>query len=171
VGLPILSPFRSRPVARLQLQSTHLAGTLLPLRLTLRFLHGRTPRLHSVVVLHCLGGGCQHLVFSSNACNAATVLSGPHAPIVLLLLSVTLGFIVVITIIYFVDSVYGKRFPVDSSPCIYLLFSFRPFSQSLISYFAQLVCGWSQTRESWVDGFFPGAGWIKSGMGFFLYHS
>ena len=71
-----------------------------------------------------------------------------------------MGFIVVITIIYFVVGVYGKGFPVDSSPCIYLIFLFRPFSRDLISYFARLVCGWSHTRETWVDGFFPGAGWI-----------
>ena len=88
-------------------------------------------------------------------------LSGPRAPIVLLSLSVTLGFIVVITIIYFVDGVYGKGFPVDFSPCIYLIVLFRPFSRSLISYFALLVCGWSRTRETWVDGFFPGATWIS----------
>jgi len=92
--------------------------------------------------------------------------SGSRAPIVLLSLSVTLGFIVVITMIYFVDSVYGKGFPLDSSPCIYLIFLFRPFSRSLISYFARLVCGWSCTRETWVDGFFPGARWI-SGDGIF----
>jgi len=40
---------------------------------------------------------------------------------------------VVITIIYFVG-VYSKGFPVGSSPCIYLIFLFRHFSQSLISY-------------------------------------
>jgi len=107
----------------------------------------------------------------SNACNAATVLSGPRTPIVLLSLSVTFGFTVVITIIYFVVRVYGKGFPVDSSPRIYLIFLFHPFSRSLISYFAQLVCGWSRTRETWVDGLFPGAEWIKVGMGFFLYYS
>jgi len=28
--------------------------------------HGRAPRLRSVVVLHCLGGGCQRLGFLSN---------------------------------------------------------------------------------------------------------
>jgi len=76
---------------------------------------------------------------------------------VLLSLSFTLGFIVVITIIYFVG-VYGKGFPVDFSPGIYLLFLFCPFSTSLISYFAWLVCGWSHTIGTWVDGFFPGAG-------------
>ena len=92
LGLPLLSPFRFRPVARLQLQSTHLAGTLLPLRFTLRFLHGRAPRVRSVVILHCLGGGCQCLRFLSNVSNAATVICGPRTPIVLLLLSVTLGF-------------------------------------------------------------------------------
>jgi len=42
------------------------------------------------------------------------VLSGPCAPIVLILLLVTLGFIVVITIIYFVVCVFGKGFTVDS---------------------------------------------------------
>jgi len=63
---------------------------------------------------------------------------------------------VVITIIYFVG-VYGKGFPVDSSTCIYLIFLFRPFSQSLICYFAWLVCGWSHTIGTWVDSFFPGA--------------
>jgi len=91
---PSSPPSRSRPVARLQLQSTHLAGTLLLLYLTppLQFLHGRTPRLRSVVVLHCLSGGSQHLEFMSNACNAATMLCGPHTPIVLVLLSVTLAF-------------------------------------------------------------------------------
>jgi len=36
--------------------------------------------------------------------------------------------LVVITIIYFVG-VYGKGFPVDSSPCTYLYFSFRPPSR------------------------------------------
>jgi len=45
---------------------------------------------------------------------------------------------VVITIIYFVVGVYGKGFPVGSSPSIYLNFLFRPFSQSLIS----SLCGW-----------------------------
>ena len=68
----------------------------------------------------------------------------------------------VITIIYFVG-VYGKGFPVDSSPCIYLIFLFRPFSRSLIFYFAWLVCGLFQTRGTWVDGFFPGAGWLVIG--------
>ena len=41
-----------------------------------------------------------------------------------------------------------------------LLMLFPPFSRSLISYFAWLVCGWSRTRETWVDGFFAGAGWF-----------
>jgi len=67
---------------------------------------------------------------------------------------------VVITSIYFVG-VYGKGFPVDSSSCIYLYFSFRPPSRRGISYFAWPVCGWSYTRETWVDGFFPGAGLEK----------
>ena len=73
---------------------------------------------------------------------------------------------VVITIIYFVG-VYGKGFPVDSSLCIYLSFLFRLFSRSLISYFAWLVCGWFQTRGTWVDGIFPGAVWLVIG-GFFM---
>jgi len=92
---PSSPPFRSRPVARLQLQSTHLTGTLLPHYLTppSRFLHGRTPRLRSVVVLHCLGNACQRLGFSSNVRKAATVYSGSRSPIVLLLFSVTLGFV------------------------------------------------------------------------------
>jgi len=77
IGSPLLSPFRSPPVARLQLQSTHSAGILLPLCPTMQLLHGRTPRLCSVVVLHCLGGGCQRPGFMSNACNAATVLVAP----------------------------------------------------------------------------------------------
>jgi len=67
----------SRPVARLQLQSTHLPGPLLPLHFTLRLLHSRAPRLRSVVVLHCLGGGCQRLGFLSNACNATKVQVAP----------------------------------------------------------------------------------------------
>jgi len=75
---------------------------------------------------------------------------------------------VVITIIYFVG-VYGKGFPGDSSPCIHLYFSFRPFSRRGISYFAWPVCRWSHTIGTWVDGFFPGAGVDKSrGRGFFF---
>jgi len=97
----------------------------------------------------------------SNVMQRRNGFSGPRTPIVLLSLSVTLGFIVVITSIYFVDGVYGKGFPVDSSPCIYLIFLFCPLSWSLISYFAWLVCGRSRTSETWVDGFFPGAGWIS----------
>jgi len=56
----------------------------------------------------------------SNARNATTVFTGSRAPIVLVLLSVTLGFIVVITIYsYFVVfGVFGKGFPVDSFLCI-----------------------------------------------------
>ena len=91
---------------------------------------------------------------------------GPRTPIVLPSLSFTLGFIVVITIIYFVG-VYGKGFPVDSSPCIYLIFLSRPFGRGLISYFAWPGCGWSHTRGTWVDGFFPGAVWLVIG-GFFM---
>jgi len=72
--------------------------------------------------------------------------------------------LVVITIIYFVG-VYGKDFPVRSSPCIYLHFSFQPPSWRGISYFAWLVCGWSHTRETWVDGIFPGAGVEKKKIG------
>jgi len=102
----------------------------------------------------------------SNACNGAKVFSGPRAPIVLLVLLVTLGFTVVITISYFVDGVYGKSFPVDSPPYIYLISLFPPFSRSLISYLVRLVGGWSHTRETWVDGFFSGAGLI-SGDGVF----
>ena len=89
--------------------------------------------------------------------------SGSHSPIVLPSMSVTLGFIVVITMyIYFVVfGVFGKGFPVDYSPCIYLIFLFRPFTRDLISYFALLGCGCSHTRGTWVDDFFPGAGWIS----------
>jgi len=97
----------------------------------------------------------------SNACNVTMVLSGPRTPIVLLLLAVTLGFIVVITIIYLVVGVYREGFPVDFSACIYWTFLFRRFSLSLISYLAGLVCRWSHTEETWVDCFFPGAGWIS----------
>ena len=92
----------------------------------------------------------------------------PRTPIVLLSLSVTLGFIVVITIVYFVVGVYGKGFPVDSTPCIYWIFLFRPLSRSLISYFARLVCGWSRSRENWIDGFLPGTGWISGDGSFAL---
>jgi len=97
------------------------------------------------------------------------VSSAFRTPIVLLSLSVTSGFIGVITIIYFVVGVYGKGFPVDSCPCIDLIFLCRPFSRSVILYFARLVYGCSHTRETLVDGFFLGAGWI-SGNGFFPLH-
>jgi len=88
------------------------------------------------------------------------VLSGPPTIIVLPSLSVTWGFIVVIPFIYFIVGVYSKGFPVNSSPGIYWIFLFRPFSGSVISHFARLVCRWSRTRDPWVDGFFPGAEWI-----------
>jgi len=167
---PSSPPCRSCPVARLQLQSTHLAGTLLPHYLTPppRFLHGRTPRLRSVVVLHCLGGGCQGLGFSSNVRNAATVYSGPPPPLFFIYCRLLWVLLVVITIIYFVR-VHGKGFPVDSSPCTYLYFSLRPPSRRGFLIFAWLVCSWSHTRETWVDGFFPGAGLEKNrGWGSFF---
>ena len=56
----------SRPVARLQLQSTPLAGTLLPLRTTGDLLNGHTSWLPSVVVLHCPSSRCQRIGFFSN---------------------------------------------------------------------------------------------------------
>jgi len=58
-------PSRSRLIARLQLQSTHSAGTLLALYLTPPwwFLYGRTPWLRSVLILDALGGCCQRLGF------------------------------------------------------------------------------------------------------------
>ena len=145
----------------------------MPLYLTppLQLSHGHATRLHSVVVLHCLGGGCQSLGFISNACNAAKVLCCPCTPIVLLSLLVTLGFVSGCNNYLFCWCL-RQGFPVDSSPCIYLMFHIPHFSRSLISYFAWLLCGWSRIRETWVDGFFPGAGVDKTqGMGFFLYHS
>ena len=130
--------------------------------------HGRASRLFSVVVLHCLRGGSQRLWFSSNVCNVLSLLVAPRTTFVLLLLSVTYSFVSGLSIIYFVG-VYGKGFPVDSSSCIYLYFPFRPLSRRGISYFAWQVCGWSCTRETWVDGFFPGAGLEKNrGWGFFF---
>ena len=107
----------------------------------------------------------------SNACNTSTVLSGPRTPVILLSLSVTLGFISGYNNYLLYCWYLRQGFPIDFSGCIYLIFLFRPFSRSLISYFARLVCGWSRTRETCVDGFFPGVGWIKEGMRFFLYHS
>jgi len=105
----------------------------------------------------------------TNASNTALVSSGPRTPIVLPLLSVTLGFIVVITIIYFVVGVDGKGFPVDSSPCIYLIFFFRPFSRSLISYFAWLVCIGLIPEGLGLMVFSLAPGWIKNrGWGFFF---
>jgi len=68
---PSSPPFRFRPVAWLQLLSTHSAGTLLSLyfRSPSRFLHGRTHGLRSVVILHSLDGGSQRLGFSNNVRN------------------------------------------------------------------------------------------------------
>ena len=40
-------------------------------------------------------------------------------------------------------------------------------SQGWISFLMWLVCGPSQTRGTWVDGFFPGAVWFVIG-GFFM---
>jgi len=62
----------------------------------------------------------------------------------------------------------GKSFPVGSSPYIHLIFLFHPLSQRWISYLMWLVCGWSQTRGTQVDGFFPSAGWYTE---VFHYHN
>jgi len=97
----------------------------------------------------------------SNVSNAASVSSSPRTPIVLLLFSVTLGFIVVITIIYFVVGVHGKGFPVDSSLCIYLIFLFHPISRGLISYIAWLVCGRLVPKGLGLMVFSLAPGWIK----------
>ena len=89
-----------------------------------------------------------------------------HTPFVLPSLLVSSGFISCLSIIYFVG-VYGKGFAVDPFPCIYLYFAFRPLSRRGISYLVWLVCGWSRTRGTCVDGFFPGPGVDKTGDGVF----
>ena len=74
----------------------------------------------------------------------------------------------VITPISYVG-VSDKGFPVDSSPCLYLYFSFRLPSQRGIPLLAWLVGGWSWNRATRVDGFFPGAVWFVTEV--FLCHS
>jgi len=50
--------------------------------------------------------------------------------------------------------------------CIFL---FDRLVRGGLFYFTWLVSGWSRTRETWVDGFFPGAGLAKKrGWGFFF---
>ena len=125
--------------------------------------HGRAPRLRSVVVLHCLCGGCQRLGFLSNGCNVTTVFRGPRTS---LCSSFIVGYLEFQKwfINYFFCQVSTARVYLLIPPRVFIsCFLFRPFSQSLISYFARLVCGWSRTRETWVDGFFPGACWRKIG--------
>jgi len=98
--------------------------------------HCRAPQLHSVIVLHCLGGGCQCLGFSSNVynasrsivtvfCNVTRFIVTPAPPLFFFHFWY-LGFrLSGLSIIYFVG-VYGKGFTVDSSPCTYLMFLIPP---------------------------------------------
>jgi len=130
--------------------------------------HGRAPRLCSVVVLHWVGGGCQRLGFLSSGCNVTMVVLAPAPPLFFFHCRLLRVFTQCSINYFILLEVHGKGFPVDSSPCIYLYFSFRPPSRRGISYFAWLVCGWSRTRETWVDGFFAGAGWY---LEVFLDHS
>jgi len=53
-------------------------------------------------------------------CTSCTYFVAPHLPIVLPSLSLLWVALVVITIISYVG-VFGKAFPVDSSPCVYLI--------------------------------------------------
>jgi len=127
-----------------------------------------------VFVLHCLSGGCQRLGFLSNLCNARTVLVATAPPLFFFHCGLLRVSRVVLSIIYFVG-VYGKGFAVDSSPYIYLSFSFRPLSWRAISYFCvagvrlvlyQRDLGWR--LFPWCR---PGVGGKKKGREFFLYHS
>jgi len=98
--------------------------------------HGRAPRLRSIIVLHCLRGGCQRLGFSSTIydasratvmvfCNVTRFIVTP-APPLFFLHCCYLGFrLSGLSIISFVG-VYGKGFPVDSSTCTYLMFLIPP---------------------------------------------
>jgi len=61
----------------------------------------------------------------SNASTAAIVSRGPCSPFVLLQFLVTMGFIVVTIIIYFIVF-YSKGFPVDSTGCTNLMFLTTP---------------------------------------------
>jgi len=98
--------------------------------------HGCAPRLRSVIVLHCLGEGCQRLGFSSNVYNASRSTVMVFCNVTRFILTPTpplfffhcwyLGFrLSGLSIIYFVG-VCGKGFPVDSSPYIYLMFLIPP---------------------------------------------
>ena len=111
---PSSSLLQFRPVARLQLLSTHLTSILLPLRPS-----RLTPLSHplgyalslystaSVANVNTLGP--LDVMFCSSTCSVLP------APLYLL------GFPAVITIISYVG-VYGKGFPVASSLCFYLIF-------------------------------------------------
>jgi len=87
--------------------------------------HGRARRVRSVVVLHCLGGGCQHLGFLSNGCNVTTFLVVP-APLCSSFIVGYLGFHNWSINYFILSGVHGKGFPVDSSPCIDLKFLILP---------------------------------------------
>ena len=87
--------------------------------------HGHAPQLRSVVVLHCLPGGCQRLEFLSNICNATLLLVAP-APPLLFFHSRLLRVSQVVYQLFYFFGVYAKRFPVDSSPGMLLMFLIPP---------------------------------------------
>jgi len=122
--------------------------------------HGCSPRLRSVVVLHYLSGGCQRLGFSSNVCNAKTVLAAPAPPLLFFhcrLLRVSFVVHPLFTLLISTPMVF-LLIPPNAFICT---FSCPPLSQKGISYVAWLVCGWSCTRKTWVNGLFPGTGLEK----------
>jgi len=86
-GLVLLLSYSYNPLTRL---APYYPFTLRHAR---DFLHGRTPQLPPVFVLHSLGGGCQHIVFSSNVGiprNALAFFHLPSSPIVILWVSLVL---------------------------------------------------------------------------------
>ena len=126
----------------------------------------RRPRNLSTVALHgyaqssyCTTSVADVNTLGSRVMNATPqrFLVAPAPPLLFFHCQLLWVSLLVITIIYFVG-VYGKNFPVASSPYIYLYFSLQPPSRRGISYFAWLVCGLSHATETRITIFFPGAG-------------
>ena len=104
-----------------------MAGTLTAHEDAGDLLYGRTPRLRSVVILHCLSGRCQRFGILGNVLHGeqgflgfTRVLRPPASPVVILR---------VLQVVKTCNSyvgVYGKGLPVDSFPCFYLIFLLCP---------------------------------------------
>src|ERR1700712_2862820 len=130
-------------------------------------LHGRTPRLLSVVVLHCLSGRCQCLGSDCNVLPCALGLACFGSPYFF----VVSVFLVVLSLdldrVSFVHLGYWVAVFLLHTAFLFSYFTFFRLVREIVGFLPGEMCGWSHTRGTCSDCFFRGL--VRGGhRGFFF---